>query len=70
MDYYQIKTNKLFNFGVEKVLWILTQNKQIIEAVSNKNWLIKKWNYEINLIDDISFNLEQLLKDDGIYDLI
>ena len=70
MDYFQVKTNKLFNFGVEKVFWVLTKNKQIIEAIPDQPWLIKKWNYDINLIDNITFNLEKLLKEDGIYDLI
>ena len=70
LDYFYIKTNKLFNFGVEKVFWILTKNKQIIEAVPNKNWLIKTWDKEIVLFDNIKFTLNQLLKEDGIYDLI
>ena len=70
MDYFQVKTNKLFDFGVEKVFWILTKNKQIIEAKPNENWLIKKWDKEIILFDNIKFTLNQLLKEDGIYDLI
>jgi len=70
MDYYTVKTNKLFEFGVEKVLWILTKNKQIIEALPNQPWLIKSWKHEVVLIENVGFTLEQLLKDEGIWDLI
>ena len=70
MDYYQTKTQKLFNFGVEKVFWILTKNKQIIEAEANKPQIIKDWDKEIELIDGVKFTLNKLLKDDGMFDLI
>ena len=70
MDYYTVKTNKLFEFGVEKVLWILTKNKQIIEALPDQPWLIKSWKHEVVLLENIGFTLEQLLKDEGIWDLI
>ncbi len=62
--------NKLFDFGVEKVFWILIKNKQIIEAEKDKPWLIKKWNYDINIISDNIFNPENLLREDNVFDLI
>ena len=64
MDYYQTKTQKLFNFGVEKVFWILTKNKQIIEALPEKPQKIKNWDKEIILFDNIKFTLKQLLEND------
>ncbi len=70
MDYYQEKTKKLFNFGVEKVFWVLTKNKQIIVTEPNKPWLIKTWDKEIILFDNLKFTLNQLLIDDGIFDMI
>lgn len=70
MEYYQVKTNKLFEFGVEKVIWILTKNKQNIEAVPGDNWLVKEWDKEIEVFKNLSFSIDQLLKDDGIYDLV
>lgn len=70
MDYYQIKTQKLFNFGVEKVIWILTKNKQIIEASPQKPQLIHTWDKEIHLFENIKFSINQLLKEDGIFDII
>ena len=70
MDYYQTKTKKLFNFGVEKVFWVLTKNKQIIEAIPNQRQKIHTWDKEIHLFDELKFSLNQLLKDDGIYDYI
>ena len=70
MDYYTQKTKKLFDFGVEKVFWILTKNKQIIEAIPKKDWLVKTWDKEIQLFNNMKFTIDQLLKQDGIYDLI
>ena len=70
MDYYQAKTQKLFNFGVEKVFWILTKNKQIIETIPNKPQIVKSWDKEIHLFDNLKFTLNQLLKEDGIYNFI
>ena len=70
MDYYTKKTNKLFDFGVEKIIWILTSNHQVILAEPDKLWQIKKWDMEITLFDDLKFSLKQLLIDKGIYELI
>ena len=70
MEYYQVKTKKIFNFGVEKVFWILTKNKQVIEAVPNDNWLVKEWDKELQILDNIAFSIDQLLKDDGIYEWV
>ncbi len=70
MDYYTQKTNKLFDFGVEKVFWILTSNKQIISAKPNESWKIIKWENKITIFDNLKFSLKQLLIDKGIYDLI
>ena len=70
MDYYQAKTTKLFNFGVEKVFWVLTKNKQIIEAIPNKQQLIRTWNEEIYLFDNLKFSLNQLLIDDGVSEFL
>ena len=70
MDYYQTKTKKLFNFGVEKVFWILTKNKQIIEAIPNQRQKIHTWDKEIHIFDELKFSINQLLKDDGIFDYI
>ena len=48
LDYYTVKTKKLFEFGVEGIFWILTKNKHIIEAKPNQDWLIKTWDRKIS----------------------
>jgi Uma2 family endonuclease len=66
MDYINTKSQKLFEFGVENVFWILSTHQQIITAVPNGKWLLSKWYNEIQLTDDLKFSLEQLLKEEGI----
>jgi len=66
MDYLSVKTKKLYDFGVEKVFWILTKSRLIIETKPTENWSIIKWSNEINVVDDYKFSIDQLLREDGI----
>ena len=59
--YVTEKTEHLLDAGVEKVIWILTENKKILVAEQGKQWIIAKWNDTISVIDDISIPLEQLM---------
>jgi hypothetical protein len=67
MDYFFVKTNKIFEFGTEKVIWILSKNKKTIFAKPHEKWIIAEWTDEIEILDDCKFVLEELLKQDGIY---
>ncbi len=66
MDYITTKTNKLFNFGVEKVYWILSKNRQIIDATPKQKWFIIDWATEIEPIDGYKFTIENLIDKEGI----
>ncbi len=66
MDYLNLKTNKLIDFGVEKVFWFLTKSRLIFESMPVNEWRVTKWSNEINVVDNYKFSLEKLLKDDGI----
>ncbi len=65
-EYFKLKTAKLHNFGVDKVIWILTASKQVIVALPNQDWLIIDWNKNIEMINGISFNIGNYLKKNGI----
>jgi len=63
LDYYIQKTNKLFAFGVEKIIWIYTREpRKIMVAAPNADWRITDWTSEIELLPDISFRLSDLMK--------
>ncbi len=65
-DYLNIKTQKLLNFGVEKVIWIFSKSQKVMIAQRNVDWLIKDWNQDIELIDGHFFNIGQYLKEEGV----
>ena len=66
MNYIYDKANDLLNSGTEKVIWILTKPKIILIAQKEKSWEIKKWNDDIEVMENINFNLNRLLKEVGI----
>ena len=65
-DYFHRKTQDLLDAGVKKVIWIFTKDKKIWVAEKGKPWLIVDPNYEIEVLDGVSFKLEDLLKEEGI----
>lgn len=66
-DYLIQKSQKLLDFGVEKILWIITsmQKVYIIER-NNPTWYIVNWSETILVVDDCSLNIKQLLDDEEI----
>lgn len=64
--YLKLKTTKLHNFGVDKVIWIMTATKQVIVALPDQDWLIIDWNKDIGVINEISFNIGNYLQKSGI----
>ncbi|ADY74001.1 hypothetical protein Dester_1370 [Desulfurobacterium thermolithotrophum DSM 11699] len=63
-DYFHRKTQDLLDHGVERVIWIFTKDKKIWIAEKGKPWLIVDWDYEIPVLEGISFNLKELMKED------
>lgn len=64
-NYIFEKTEKLLEFGVEKVIWILTKNRKIIIAEPNKSWTIDNWDKEITIISE-TLILEDFLRAEEI----
>ncbi len=61
MDYYYQKTQELLDFGVEKVIWLITESRKTNVATPHIDWVIKDWNQEIELWEGLSLNLERLV---------
>lgn len=66
MDYILKKSQKLLDFGVEKVIWILTDVQKVIILKPDEDGLIRNWNEDIDLLENLSFNIGKHLKDEGI----
>ena len=63
--YIYKKTQKLLNFGTEKVFWILTEAQVVIVATSEKIETFN-WQKDIELIDNQTFNIGKYLTKKGI----
>lgn len=66
IDYAIAKTNKVFEFGTEKIIWVLSKSHKVLLAEPNKDWLIVDWNKDIELLDGHTFNIGQYLQEEGI----
>lgn len=64
--YIRLKTQKLLDFGAEKVIWVLTKPKQVIVAVPGGKWEILDWNLDIDILEGYDFNIGKYLKAEGI----
>lgn len=65
-DYYHRKTQKLLDFGVEKVIWIFSESRKIMTARSDEDWITADWQKEISLVENLSISLAEILKKRGI----
>jgi hypothetical protein len=65
-DVVSTKTQRLLDFGTEKVIWVFSTLQKIMVAERGKDWIMSDWNKEIDLIDNIKFNLGQYIIDEGI----
>jgi hypothetical protein len=66
MGYIYKKTQKLLNFGVEKVIWILTSVGKITVSTKDKNWETMDWDKDVEILDNHSFNMAKYLQKQGI----
>ncbi|MEZ4887699.1 MAG: hypothetical protein R3E32_23395 [Chitinophagales bacterium] len=63
INYYHSKTEKLLNFGVEKVIWITSSTEKVMVALPDADWTTSNWNKEIEVLDGIRFSVGKLLND-------
>ncbi|MER0442426.1 Uma2 family endonuclease [Emticicia sp. W12TSBA100-4] len=61
--YINLKTDKLLAFGVEKVIWVISESKKVMIATKDENWQIANWHQDIEVIEGISFNIGQYLQE-------
>ena len=65
LGYVSRKTQALFDFGVEQVFWIFTNNKKILIAKPNEDWIFRDWTKDVPLMPNHTFNLMQLIEKKG-----
>jgi hypothetical protein len=65
-QFLSFKTQKLFDSGVERLIWVLNSSKKVVIAMPNEDWLIVDWNKDIELFKGVKINIGQILKERGI----
>lgn len=65
MEYVYEKTNLLFLFGVEKVIWIFSNEKKIFLAEPNQDWIIRDWHKDFEIMPNHTINLLKMIEDRG-----
>jgi len=66
VEFIGLKTKKLFEFGTQKLVWVLSKSKKVIVAEPGKRWEIIDWDEDIELMEGISFNVGKHLEEEGI----
>lgn len=66
VEFIGLKTNKLFEFGTQKLIWVLSKSKKVIVAEPGKRWEIIDWGEDIDLIEGLTFNVGRHLQEEGI----
>lgn len=66
MGYIFKKTQKLLDFGVEKVIWIITNAKKVTVSTAQSNWETMDWNKDVEIMNGHTFNALNYLQRRGI----
>lgn len=65
-EYVYDKTQKMLDFGVRKVIWILTKTQRTLIAEPNQRWILTDWNDTVDILPGCSFELGTLLRSKGV----
>jgi Uma2 family endonuclease len=60
-NYYYRKTQQLLDFGVQKVIWIFTDNEKIMIAEKGQDWITSDWNKTVEVLENITLNVQELI---------
>ncbi|WP_461050753.1 hypothetical protein [Spirosoma arcticum] len=63
--YIYKKTRKLFEFGVEKLIWVLTDAQVVMIATPERIETVD-WNKDVEIMDGHRFNIDAYLTKKGI----
>ncbi len=67
MDYVHAKTQRLLDFGTERVIWIFTPSRKVMIAEkSAPSWLTVDWDQHITLLPGLEFNIKDFIQREGI----
>ncbi len=66
LNYTLEKSQTLFDFGVERVLWVLTASRKVAVMEAGKDIIITDWSNDILVLEDCTLNIKNLLDEEEI----
>ena len=65
-DYFHKKTERLLQWGVERVIWVFSSSRRVLVADNLQKWETISWDLPFAVIDDYEINLWDLLIKNGL----
>jgi Uma2 family endonuclease len=65
LEYWTKKTKTLFSFGVEKVVWVFSEDKKIIIAEPNKDFNVYDWTKDFEFMPNHILNIQKMIDKKG-----
>jgi hypothetical protein len=66
IEYLLDKSQKLLDFGVERVIWITTKSQKVFVITPNDKWYVVNYQEDILVLDDCVLNIAKLLEEEEI----
>jgi hypothetical protein len=60
--YLKRKSQKLLDWGVERILWILTASEQVILIEPNQDWRTRDWSKPVEIVEGCEIIIEVLVQ--------
>lgn len=60
--YLKQKNQKLLEWGVERIIWVLTASEQVILVEPNQDWRTRDWNKPVEIVEGFEIVIETLLQ--------
>lgn len=65
-EYVYDKIQKMLDFGVQKVIWILTKTRKTLIAEPNERWILTDWDDTVDVLPGCNFQLNPLLRSKNV----
>lgn len=60
------KAQTLFEFSVERVLWVLSDSRKVIVMQSGQDWIVTDWGNNVTVMEGCILNIKNLLHEEEI----
>jgi Uma2 family endonuclease len=68
-EYIFSKTQRLLQYGTNKVIWVFSKNKLVMVAEPGLPWQVHPWNTNLHLIEDVQFNINTYCQENRLTNL-